>query len=463
MNMSDSRTSNVFRGTKAVVLMILAIPALTGSAAAADGNYVNTFGPGGTVNHVEVSPADIQAEILQRVVSQVFLDGSVAMSGTRPHRISKFLVNGAPDEDFGIGGTTPAPSGDAGEAGTGFIRNGNGELFSLARRKDKQGDGVVLCRFSETGLPQNFASTGTPCVEQIVDTTSGSFWPRDLAMDATGGVLVASLDARIIRFRADGSTDVSLGTGGIQQIEPASTNTLMHNIERIKVVGNAIYAVGWIHDKDSGQTDGVTHKLRLTAQSDHYPVTEIVADPVFKAGQPNLLKCGLEKSSLCQLRALDMIGGDLVVTGSGAYDALYGVVLLLDGATGAQKGPVSVLAMSATPTTHVELNSIAAQHNGKVVVAGTLKDRDEAVVARLTPTCPNASDPGFNASGWLSFAYLVDAFSKGNAVSIGNGRIYVTGHTHGNVPNVESVSALLNSEAVLDGIFANDFEFTCSN
>lgn len=441
----------------------LALAGGAGIATAADGEFDGSFGVAGTINHVEVSPVDIQAQALHRVSSQVFPDGTVAISGTRPHRISKFLLNGDADTDFGVDGTTPVLEGLLGDAGTGFVRAPDGSLYTTAYKASDLETGVVVCRFDGGGNPVMFPASGTPCVERMVENSkSGTFWPQDFALDAAGGIVVASRDARVVRFNAGGSIDSAVGPGGIYAVEPVSTNDLFHTIEDIEIVGDAIYLAGWI-DNDMPQVDGVVHKLRLEQDG------AISRDPQFAGDAPLLVDCGGQAESLCQLRAITRRGTDIVVAGSGKHNALYGVVFQLDGSSGEQEGPMSVLPISGTPTTRVELNAIAAQANGDVVVAGTLRQdpdailHDQVVVARLAPACNNPVDPGFGTSGWTSFTYSVDAFAEGTSIAIGDHRVYVAGHTHWNVPIVESVSALVNGEETSDGIFAHDFELPCIN
>jgi hypothetical protein len=461
--MNTCNTGRACVGTRKSSRIWIGTLALAGSAVAtaADGEFDNSFGLAGTVNHVEVAPVDVDAQARHRVSSQVFPDGTVAISGTRPHRVSKFLLNGDPDPDFGVGGTTPVLAGDLGDAGTNFLRTGEGTVFTLARKKDGPAAGAVVCRFGPDGLPQNFQASATPCVEHMLEDSEG-YWPQDIAVDPLGGLVVAGRDGRMVRFNADGSVDATIGSNGVYQVQPASTNDLFHTIEDMELAGNAIYLAGWI-DNDMGQVDGVVHKLELQGGG------PIERDPQFAGGEPLLVDCGGQLTSLCQLRALARIGGDLVVAGSGQHDALYGIVFQLDGASGEQQGPMSVLPMSATPGTRVELNAIAAQANGDVVVAGTLRSDpdavlyDQVVVARLGPACNNPVDPGFSTSGWMAFTYAVDAYAEGTSIAIGDHRVYVAGHTHWNVPIMESVSALVNSEATSDGIFADDFELPCIN
>lgn len=457
-------------GLRRRILFCVTLAPLASLGVAADGDLDNGFGTAGVVDGTPVTPVNFQAQILHRVSSVATPDGAVLILGTRPHRITRFLSGGTPDATFGVGGTTAEPAGDQGDAGTALLQSTNGDLFSVAHKTDLTSAGVVVCRFTASGVPANFSAVGTPCVERLIVEPTPAFWPRDAALDVEEGIVVVGRDARLLRFTAAGSSDMTIGPDGVHVVEPADVLDQFHVIEDIKIDGEAIFLTGWL-DNDGSNVAGIIHKLRLQLAQvgpPPQPAQPIVRDPVFNGGNYMLMYCGTTPVSLCQLRAAVVTGETLTLAGSGQYNALYGVVARIDKTTGGKAGPTSVLTMTATPGTQVQLRDMVAQSDGGIVVAGTLGedadlvDYDQAIVARIDAGCPNPVDEGFGSAGWSAFTYFVDQYSTGTSVVLGTNRIYVAGYTDFNAPITETVAALVNDGVSGDGLFADDFENPCN-
>ena len=443
-----------------ISMLVLALSPMTQLAHGADGDLDINFGGTGIVSGAEVTPDGQAAIVYHRVSSRVFPDGSVAISGTRPHVITKYLPDGNLDANFGSGGSTEAPLGPYGHAGTGLVRSHTGDLFSMAAATDDQNNlSVVICRFSADGQPAVFSATNTQCVDHLLGIANLD-WPNDLAIDASGGIVVVGLRGQIVRFNADGSADQGIGPNGIYVVTPLNMNDLFHYIESIEIEGDAIYLTGWL-EEENVKTNGIVHKFRLQ------PDAEPTRDPDFNQGNYVLVPCGATDTSTCVLRDSALYSNSIVATGFGQFSGVFGTVVRLDKTSGEIAPIVSVLVFTAGPTTNADLRSIAAQSNGDFVVAGILRadpnavDLDRLVVARVRAGCTVPYDSGFGSNGWVALPYAIDRDSMGTSVAIGNGRLYAAGYTYMNGPIVESIAAFENSVALSDGIFAHDFELPC--
>lgn len=428
---------------------------------AADGDLDLSFGGTGIVLDADVTPNGLAATINHRVNNLFLPDGSVAISGTRPHVITKYLPTGAIDSNFGNGGSTEAPIGAFGQAGTGLVRNEGGDLLSVAALTEDTDLSVVVCRYTSNGQPALFPATNTQCVSHLLGPAFYE-WPIDTAIDATGGIVVAGLRGRLVRFNADGSADEQIGPNGIFLISPLTTNDTFHYIESIEIEDDAIYLTGWL-EEELVKTNGIVHKFILQ------PGNEPARDPDFNQGDYTLIACGTNETSTCVLRDAAINGNSIVVVGWGQHNARYGSIVRIDKTTGAVDPVEGVLTFTAGPNTFADLRTIAAQSNGDFVAAGVLKadpdhvNYDQIIVARLRAGCstPSAFDFGFNGNGWRVLPFDTNRNSIATSISIGSGRIYVTGFTHTNGPTTEAIAAFENSVAYWDGIFAHNFELPC--
>ncbi len=435
---------------------VLAIAGLSicGPALGDDGDLDNGFGGVGTVVMGEVQPVDIVAQVNHKVTTQTFADGSVAVSGLRPHRITKYLPDGSLDAGFGVAGTTDVADMLGSESGTGFVRAPTGDLFSMA--VTPTGAAVVVCHFDANGQPADFEATSQPCIStNFGNSPDDADWPQAIAIDGQGGIVVLARRAKLIRFHANGTLDY------VFAVPTLSNKAQFHTLEDIEIQGDSVYLTGFL-EEEGVRTDGIVHKFALV------PGQAPTRDAQFNNGSYKTYPCANEPTPRCLFHDAVLSGGYLVAAGTGKYSGDFGTVVRINKITGEQDGIVSVLPIMPSPTTAVAFRSIAAQSNGDFIVAGTLRagpsaPYDEVVVARVRAACGTATSPGFGGEvGSSLFTFDVDRFAAGTSASIGNGRVYVGGFMNTNGPIIEAVSALENSVAFLDGLFEDDFEGTCA-
>lgn len=187
-----------------------------------DGSPDTGFAAGGQLSGESYSGARGLGTTSERVV--VELDGSnrilvaYALGGPVPSlAVSRLLANGAPDPDFGNGGTfafllagrTTLPV-DMAVLADDRVLVGGLHLDALARPR------FLVLRLTAAGAPD--ASFGTSGYSSLAPTTTGHAYATDLALDSAGRILLAGLHYEpatqvqrlaLARFNPNGSVDES--------------------------------------------------------------------------------------------------------------------------------------------------------------------------------------------------------------------------------------------------------------
>ncbi len=178
----------------------------------ANGTLDTTFGQGGKV----VTPGTGAANLIQQPNGQLLVVGNVGNSGA----VLRYNANGTLDTTFGSGGiASNAAIGivwDAAVYPTAGTAN-DGKIVVVGNGSPN--GGWEAARYNPDGtLDTTFGSGG------MVNTQAGFSYPRGVALQADGKVVVSGDGAILVRYNADGSQDGTFGSGGILTTKlPAST------------------------------------------------------------------------------------------------------------------------------------------------------------------------------------------------------------------------------------------------
>lgn len=438
---------------RTVLFMAMLIMAGTSTAYAADGEFDGSFGIGGMVATGETAstaPDQVHEAVLG------LPDGGTLYYGNSPLEIQRFTAAGVLDVAFGMGGKTQAPDPNLKLKSAGVMAVGSdGTIYAAAQATAVEG--AIVCKFNAQGLPVVFADTQTSCTA-VADFVN-PFDPTAMTVDASGGLLVLSLNGSLVRFRSGGAVDVNFAPPtGQFALPPLIVGQGTRPADLTFDASGAIYVVG------TSDSPVIWHayatKLRVDANTGLASL-----DPNFHGGTPLEVACnGNIVVPGCSLASVDIApGGSLVITGSYNSEAR---VIRLNAITGQATLPPSALPLPPDAS-GVAVRDAVLQQNGKLLVVGTTF-HNQAPGSRiwLTRAQLSCDDVKIDANtfgppfGFSSFILVLSGSADGQDVAIGKGRVLVAGHDLETDDSV-SVVALTDSEAFLDGIFADGFE-TCN-
>lgn len=331
-----------------------------------------TFGTGGIVRNASLS-AGINAIALQ-ADGKIVVGGYLPQSGNsnRQFAVARYLASGSLDTTFGSGGivTTPVGTSALDSEVYGIAIQSDGKIVATGYADGKFG----TARYNSNGsLDTTFNSTGT-----VVTVISGGGIPKAVRIQSDGKIVVAGGSGPsttvLARYNTNGSLDSSFDSDGIVTTAVGNGSAMV-----IQADGNIVVTASNGNDYNL---------IRYTTNGS--------LDTGF--GTNGIVTTNAGGSDLATGVALDA-SGNILVTGSSDTSKSSFDIFLSRHTSNGTLDPVFDGGGDGIVTTNFgtyldQSNAIALQPDGKIVIAGSLRDgatADDLVVARYVGTAPTTA------------------------------------------------------------------------
>ena len=204
--------------SRVVVLLAVGLLLTVGPADGAGGALDTGFGQGGTVTTaIRPDGSDAYALALQPD-GKILVGGSTTTGSESEFAVARYSAAGALDPSFGTGGTVTTAIGSFYDHVRALLVQPDGKILAAGGSYDGSEYEVALVRYNPDGsLDSSFGSGG-----KVTTATSGPGGGEAyaLALQPDGKIVVGAATGNntnfvIARYNADGSPDMSFGSGGL--------------------------------------------------------------------------------------------------------------------------------------------------------------------------------------------------------------------------------------------------------
>lgn len=183
----------------------------------ADGTLDTSFGNGGKVT-TGIGSNDYGQSVAVQTDGKIVVAGYSSNGNNNDFALARYNANGTLDTSFGTDGKVTTGIGDFNDYGHQVIVQGDGKLLVAGYCNGATTDDFALARYNADGtLDTSFGRGG----KVMTDLGQRHDYGRGVAVQTDGRILVAgytqfgaSQDFGLVRYRPDGTLDLSFGSGG---------------------------------------------------------------------------------------------------------------------------------------------------------------------------------------------------------------------------------------------------------
>ncbi len=383
------------------------------------GKVINTIGPPNAVGwYSEAHSTLIQSD------GKIIVAGFARAPSQTFFALIRYNQNGIIDSSFGINGVDITSIGSSDDKAYSALIQPDGKIIAAGYATENYLHVFALVRYNEDGsLDNTFGSNG------IVTTAVGKSDDKifSIAIQQDGKVIAAGTSYEnnqgiyafaLARYNTDGSLDNTFGTNGIDTLYLEVSNNPLQNDEAksVAIQGDGKIVIGGY--SGNAKTDFSMVRFNVDGSTDNsFGLKGVVLTPI---------GTGWDVVSSVAIQG----NGKIVAAGyteTGYY--LYGFALArynTDGSLDNTFGTNGIVTTAIENSSQV--NSVAIQSDGKIVVSGWSNDGSHTYFALARYNTNGSLDNTFGTNGITTTPFYFDFDNKAYSVAIqSDGKIVAAG------------------------------------
>lgn len=374
----------------------------------ADGSPDPTFGSGGAETLQLGTDGSVAQAVAIQPDGRIVLTGDAVVGGVTELLVARLAPNGSLDPSFGNGGVVRAPIGAAPDEGRAVAVDQTGRIVVAGSATDSMGhDEVMVVRLNPDGsFDSTFGLFGTPGVFlRQVGGTGGTSDAYGLALQTSGEITIAGSsasggqqEALVARLTPDGVLDRSFAGDGFvtQQFGGGAMPSSIALAVALQTDGK-IVITGFATDS-SGKEQLMVARLAPTG----------ALDPTFGSAGAVATQLANGPAPFSAGDGVAIQPNGRIVIGGTLSGGVFAARLNIDGSfdAGFGSGGMTINAPAAGPTPGADVNAMALQGDGKIVLAGDATDSSgrggvllERLFGDLPPVPAFSNSPAAGAPG----------------------------------------------------------------